>query len=189
MGKQPQICGVLSSFAPSFLPRGLQGRTWGTLRVFAVYFQLLGQLSPALTCVLGQTLHHFPQPNFKPVSPLLWFRDPAHQALSENLHFVHSQHNLILSLPSAGGCGILVRPGLTLLAAESPGPQPVPGTGLARTGSAWMGTAGPDLGWWQPEPSQGPGKRDSWRGRAGAAIPWDLRGPRALLACETGCPR
>lgn len=142
MGKQPQICGVLSSFAPSFFPRGLQGRTWGTLRVFAVYFWLLGQLSPALTSVLGQTSHHFPQPNFKPVSPPLWFKDPAHQV--KNLHFVDSQPKLILSLPSAGagGCGVLAPPSLTLLAAESPGPQPVPGTGVARTGSAGWGQQG-----------------------------------------------
>lgn len=169
MGNQPQICGVLSSFAPSSLPGGLQGGTWSTLRAIAGCKVLPGTcclfLAPGttITCsdpCLGQALDQFPH---RCGLGIQLTKPP-----SENLHFALSQPKSILSLPSvgAGGGGILAPPGLTLLAATSPRPQPVPGTGLAGTGSAWMGTAGPDLGRWQPEPSQGPGKRDSWWGRA-----------------------
>lgn len=169
MGNQPQICGVLSSFAPSSLPGGLQGGTWGTLRAIAGCKVLPGTcclfLAPGTTVTcsdpcLGQALDQFPHHCGLGIQ----LTKPS----SENLHFALSQLKSILSLPSAdaGGGGILAPPGLTLLAATSPRPQLVPGTGLAGTGSAWMGTAGPDLGRWQPEPSQGPGKRDSWWGRA-----------------------
>lgn len=178
-----QLCFIIPSWGAARRDLGHPQGHARCFQEFAVYFWLLGQFSPALTSVLGQALHHFPQPNFKRVSSALWFRDPAHQAPGENLHFEHSQPKPILSLlsASAGGCEILAPPGVTLLAADSPGPQRVPGR-------AWMGMAGPDLGWWQPGPSQGSGKRNSWRGRAGATVPWDLRGPRVLLGCETGSP-
>lgn len=69
MGNQPQICGVLSSFAPSSLPGGLQGGTRGTLRAIAGCKVLPGTcclfLAPGTTVTcsdpcLGQALDQFP---------------------------------------------------------------------------------------------------------------------------------
>lgn len=76
MGDQPQICGVLSSFASSSLPGGLQGGTWGTLRAMAGCKVLPGicclflapgttltcsDLCPGPSFTLSQILNGFPQ--------------------------------------------------------------------------------------------------------------------------------